>query len=223
MSLCLSFTHSCLFFNYFLRPYYVTRLKLGIRVQRQSRQGPTPNTAPSNARKPHQDRHTPHTGKRGPVTDGPRASVSASGAGKTARSWVFFTTGRPPPIRAATKPGCGGARPQNWQPQPRSSGTSPLLCTASGGRCFKLCILLMELVLKSNPQCNRVSQTRLYFTGTRRRQREHGVEAQRAWDGAAAGGWDCSCLQVRPVCLQGLLRPLQSPNPRPRLSNVAAG
>lgn len=127
------------------------------------------------------------------------------------------------PHQSCNPAGVWGARPQKRQPQPSSSSVSPLLCAASGGRRFKLRILLMELVLKSNPQCSCVSQARLYFTGTRRHQRERGVEAQRAWGGAAAGGWGCSCLQIWPVCLQDLLRPLQSPSPRPRLSNVAAG
>lgn len=74
------------------------------------------------------------------------------------------------PIRAATTPGGG-------EPDLRTCSLSPVRATsarwaASRGRCFKLCVLLMELLLKSNPQFNHMSQTRPYFTGTHRHQRE---------------------------------------------------
>lgn len=108
-------------------------------------------------------------GPCGLVTYGPRASVSASGAGRTAPSWLSFIPGGLP-HQTCHHTGRG-------EPDLRTCSLSPVRATsaqraASRGRCFKLCVLLMELLLKSNPQFSRVSQTRPYFTGTHKHQGE---------------------------------------------------
>lgn len=121
------------------------------------------------------------------------------------------------PIRAATTLGAG-------EPDLRTRSLSPVPATsaqwaASRGWCFKLCVLLRQLLLKSNPQFSRVSQTRPYFSGVN-------VNAHGGPEGPGQGGRrgpGCSCPHVRSVGRQRLPPPLRSPDPGLWFSHAAAG